>query len=306
MLNVGSCPYCGEGIAGKRTKDHVFVHALGGKATVAACDECNGLINRRIETPLQKAGTLLHLAKLLRGEIEGPVAGTMKDTGLKVERDPATNTVQPMLTHVHDGEHLMGTADQVERYLVDQGHTKEQAEALVRAHGQRQSTLGDTVLLEVKEDTLLAQRLVAKVALGAGALAGGLGFVESPLAAKLRDVMWAEAESSSLVNLGGIAALDEMMSSTLTRAGAAQIPTLAPPSGRNAATFIHVGYDRVGIFARLYDLDIAYCGLVLEGELPFGQHLPVQVLDGAPRPHVRRVIDDLAVALRTSTPSRTW
>jgi hypothetical protein len=296
MLNLGICPYCGRPFGGRKTRDHVFVRALGGKATVAACSDCNGLISRRLESPLQAAGTMLHLGKLLRGEIDGVLTGTMAETGIAATWNPITGELKPAQTKTADGQSIMGTPDQIRQLLADRGHSNEDIERLISESGRPQP-IGETFKFAIAEDLALAQRLVAKVALGAAALVGGRDFLASQLAAELQNVMWAEVEVKRRIHTRSLDAMQSVMSSTLIRAGASQIATLAAPSGRSSVIFAPVGYESVGAYVFLHDLNIGYSGLVVDARMPFGSGLPVQIVDGAPKPVVRMLVDDLAEVL---------
>lgn len=154
----------------------------------------------------------------------------------------------------------------------------------------------------ITENLEIGRRLIAKVALGAGAFVGGRTFVESPLAFRLRDVMWAEIGVDRGIHAESLTTLDEMMSDALTRAGVAQIPALGAPPTSNSIVFTAVDFDSVCIFVFLHNLNIGYSGLVLDGKLPFGSGLPVQVVDSLPGPRIRKVVEDLAAVLNGRAP----
>lgn len=64
------CPYClrpfSEG--GGRTDEHVFGEAFGSRATVDACEECNGSLGRMLESDVHAKDSIVDLLKVAAGQ----------------------------------------------------------------------------------------------------------------------------------------------------------------------------------------------------------------------------------------------
>lgn len=180
------------------TRDHVFVAAMGGHATVTACKDCNDQLGRHVEGELLRPWTLLNLIRQTRGG-GNPLRGVLSD-GREAEYDLTTHELQftmPVDAQPgHDTMRFIGSPDQARGLLRKQGLTSAEIDCeIAKAHNvQLPEDIWISTTLQHRPD--LADRLAAKVALGAGALAGDHVFIVSDLANLLRDVFWARSSVS--------------------------------------------------------------------------------------------------------------
>jgi hypothetical protein len=74
------CPYCARPPADGHgpSRDHVFVDAMGGYATVAAYKYCNNQLGSYVEVELLRPSTLLNLVRQSRGG-GNPLRGVLPD-----------------------------------------------------------------------------------------------------------------------------------------------------------------------------------------------------------------------------------
>jgi hypothetical protein len=72
------CPFCGEEIlpSQKKSKDHVFLDALGGRVTVLSHETCNNQSGSSAEGELQRPNSVINLMKAAKGLGSSPIRGT--------------------------------------------------------------------------------------------------------------------------------------------------------------------------------------------------------------------------------------
>jgi uncharacterized protein YfiM (DUF2279 family) len=283
------------------TDDHVFIRAVGGKATVKACKPCNDWIGHSIEGALQRSDQLLNLIKL--GQGSGlPLRGTIQATGDEIEHNLLTGEVHarhPVTTTVAGDQttyNVRGSPEQVEAVLRQMAKTFGWEEATVQqllASGE-QVDLGNSMLdTKIVTDRELAGRLASKVALGAGCAAFGEAFLSSSLAADLRAVMRGAVTGVSLVSADLLPAFDLQISSFPPLAGKVAPITPNRAENRSEVIFCETNTGAV-IFVYLAGVLIATGGLLYNHVLSVGHHLPVVFTDGPGKMSVRLLADEIA------------
>jgi hypothetical protein len=191
-----SCPFCLRALDDpdvEETRDHVFGDALGGRARIAACRDCNSRIGSDVEGPLLKPGTWLAFRREGSQGI-GPRFRASIDGGPDVNVDLAKQehrAVRPVenrrLTDKGLTRTVTGPEPQV-RDIVEgmaREHNFDAEEAMANAAEHTASTLH----VQLSIDFVAESRLAAKIALAAGTRCLGDAFLASPLADQLRAIV---------------------------------------------------------------------------------------------------------------------
>lgn len=275
------CPYCarhpGEGRGA--TRDHVFVAALGGRARVTACRDCNSTIGHDVEGPLLKPGAFLNLLAQARGGGR-PLPGTL-DGDHDVTYDLASHELRsgrPVdVTTAGDERRfeLRGSPAQVRALLAQQGIHGEQADQLLAA-AVPVDTADAWLSTTVTVDLALSARLTAKTALGCGELAFGDGFAASDLGTALRDVLWEHAQPDERLAHNAAGAYDQLLSENGL---ANNVPTLDAGPGVSQALFLPLPDRRTACLVHLAGAGLPPGGPVMDAPMPSGHGLPVLVRD---------------------------
>lgn len=191
------CPHClrPEADAGPLTEDHVFPEFLGGRATVAACSDCNHGLGHGLEGGLAGPKGLLTPAAQLYGKSKGELLAEAEHGRVRLNLGSGEPEVlQSVDVRQEDG-----------RLTVDAAGTEQQMRELLRGlrrkHGDQVPEFDDLpeqararVSVADVQVTLVGsltglRRLSAKVALCAGARALGDAYTTSALADWLRLVL---------------------------------------------------------------------------------------------------------------------
>lgn len=201
-MAIDVCPYCASpmssdrGARDERTKDHAFWQALGGRATVDACRNCNSTIGSEIEGKLSR-GNELYTRREWRGtvvvddELESVTGGPPSTASpcdvafVDVRTGQARPEPRVIVNTVGRDRHYRIEAfpDQARRILKrlakEIGWDSDRIEYEIA--NARHVPWSPRVVIEVNHDLNLGRRLAAKMLLGAGALADP-NFVRTDLA----------------------------------------------------------------------------------------------------------------------------
>lgn len=290
MARAADCPYCGLPLGDEEpTRDHVFIEAMGGHSRVDAHRDCNSRIGHDIEGVLQRGDTMLNLQRQVIGTGK-PLRATIKESGDRVEVDLATRSVRfhkPVVDADQDGirtRTVRGNPQQVDAVLKAQGFNAEQRGEMIA--GASLVRLSDVhVDVELRHDLLLADRLVAKVALGAGSLVDA-AFSASPLAARLRDVLWNRGNFDGRYEDDPLAGFDTGMADVFARVGLTPPRSLMPGVSGSQVAFLPLGpgRDQSGIVVHVGGQNVSLTAVGLDVPMPFGRGMPVVLRDrpGAP------------------------
>lgn len=296
-----TCPYCSSHMTIRhKTADHVFVKALGGHVTVAACRDCNSKIGSEIEGALQEPNTYLNFLKQLRGGGQAVRATSMVDEGA-VTYDMATKELrfkQPVATSRDAAKILFqikGSRGQVRSILTSQGHTQAQIDNLMGKAATEQ--LGGQLRVSLQHDVLIADRLAAKVALGAGALIGGTGFIDSVLAQRLRVVLWNEACVVVRSDIKSLDAIDNNLQLQMISRGATAIASVKPGNMDSQVIFAPSAQGRTAVFVHIGGMPITGSGTLYPGRAAFTGGLPAILKDAPGQAIVRSLKDEVSRAL---------
>jgi hypothetical protein len=291
------CPYCELPFGPDRpsTKDHVFVESLGGRVQLQACKPCNDVIGHDIEGRLQRPGQFLnrrHLRGNLR-ETGDPVEYDLNEQRLRFSKPVTVTEAEGVRTY-----QLRGDEADVRRALKQMrknGRLSELPIEELMKSGRRQTVEPPWIETKVTLDLALADRLAAKVALGAGVLADE-SFVASSLAATLRLILWGKAEVVRHLDLEALERYDELLNAHLD----GTIESIRPIAGQPDSRAIFLPQSRgVAVFVFVADLPLGFSGMLVDGTWPFARGLGVVVLDSAAGLRVRRLEPELAHALAT-------
>lgn len=176
------------------TEEHVFVAALGGRATVRACRDCNSRIGHTIEGKLLGPHAFLALQRAI-AQGNGPVLEVTDDGGQAFRADLSAGDYKAIKVVVSETQvggrlerKLSGPPEQVKPIL--EGMAKKypgiDAEALMASATERTS---QTLSTSVAVDLDLEARLAAKIALAAATRCIGDDFIDTPLAHELRAII---------------------------------------------------------------------------------------------------------------------
>lgn len=295
-MSADVCPYCARhpGQGGGVTRDHVFVAALGGRARVTACRDCNSTIGHAVEGPLLKPGSFLNFVAQARGAGR-PLPGTLAN-GEAITYDLATHelrSAKPVTVTAEGAERhieMRGSPQQVRDLLAKQGIRGQQADAII-AGADNVDVEGEPVTTTAAVDLKLSDRLAAKTALGCGELAFGDHFTTSPLGALLRDVLWGQTEPVERIAHAAAAAYDGVLA---TSGLDTDLPSLAPGPD-SQGLFVPLGQRRTGVLVHLAGTGLGAGGVVLDAPLLDGVELPVLVRD---QPGGALVADTAAAVIR--------
>ncbi len=297
------CPYCARPPADGDgpSRDHVFVHAMGGHATVTACKDCNDQLGSYVEGELLRPSTLLNLIRQTRGG-GNPLRGVLPD-GREAKYDLTTHELQfvkPVDAQLgHDTMRFIGSPDQARGLLRKQGLTPAQIDCeIAKAHNVEFPE--DTwISTTVQHSPDLADRLAAKVAPGAGALAGDHAFIVSDLANLLRDVLWARSSVSLRFDTNFLAFYDNMIGQIPRPPTARPVATLVPPQDASQAAFLPMPGDerRTIVIVHIAGHDLGTGAIGYEAATPFGQRLPLLIRDSETGASVHSVLEELGAAV---------
>jgi hypothetical protein len=290
---ASTCPYCGRPFSagGGPTKDHIFVEALGGKATVQACRECNSTIGNEIEGELLRPGTALHFVNQLRGAAK-PIRSTLGAGGPQIEhqidgteiffRQPITKTTDEGTLNIQMRSGVK-QAEAVFRQLTKGLELNADEAAEIWDSRQVQSVGGEFVQVSITYNLHLARRLAVKVALGALWLALGDSFASSALAAELRTFLWGDGNLiGDQCSSEALPESQDLVNAFLEKAGAEGSITFVPSTGKSQVSMLTVG-NRVTPLVTLggWDLTLVYAPMFAD-RLPQGGNFPVIIEDGSP------------------------
>lgn len=191
------CPYCARPLDADGVEDseeHVFVEALGGRATIRACQDCNSRIGHTIEGKLLAPHALLALQYAIAHGV-GPVLDVTDEGGQGFRTDLGTGdyrAVRVVVSETRDGDTLKrtlsGPPEQVKPIL--EGMAKKypgiDVGALMASATERTS---EELSTSIEVDVHLEARLAAKVALAAATRCLGDDFIDTSLAAELRSII---------------------------------------------------------------------------------------------------------------------
>lgn len=300
-MSQTTCPYCARPHAdgGGPTREHIFVESLGGKATIAACRDCNSTIGHDVEGRLQTSQEFLNLQKITKGS-GLPVRAEVGPDDLPVTYDFVTHELRlknPVRTYAGgDIRHfeVSGSPEQVRQQLERMKIVPADKidEIIARATIVRLDA--DTIKTQLVHDVRLARRLVAKCALGAADLAFGESFIHTPLAHALRDILWARAEPEQLIKSEVLALWDDKI---VPRGLGRSKVKLEPEPGVSQVVFMTTACRRVAAVVHLGGFNLGLSGLIVEGELPEGDGLPVLVRDAPGAARVHLLVDEVAEAV---------
>jgi len=272
------------------------VKALGGRSQVWCCRECNSTIGHDVEGPLQGPGELFNLVAQRLGT-GCAMSGTTSETGELVSYDFSTRelrSVKPVTVKQDGGVRtyeLRGSADQVRKILRrDYGVDGEAADRLI-AEARRDDVADQWITTTLVHKLVLAHRLSAKIALGAGELAFGEDFTTSGLGARIRDVLWGRTALGDRCDPAALAEYDQMFA----MATGVPFPALTPTSTESQAVFLPLPNCRVAVVVHVAGVVAGLTGFVLDESLPAGDELPVLVRDqqgGADICHLTACLSD--------------
>lgn len=172
------------------TKEHVFPESLGGRATVAACSDCNNrVLGAGVEGRLQSKTSLLRLLRAAGGEAGQWLRGTAPGTEQHVDVDLAAGEHRIHPSVEDDGETvtIAGDPEKVREIALAKGIPPEQIDAAMAKARALQSPL-EKVTVNLTEDVLLHAQLAGKIALAA-LVAVDPSQIDSPIADELRSVL---------------------------------------------------------------------------------------------------------------------
>jgi hypothetical protein len=192
------CPYCSRPFeaGGGRTVDHVFAKAWGGRLTIGACDECNSFVGSEVEGPFDRPDSLMFFVRSGTELTDRPVPARFDDGSDAVWfRDRGVEPAAPKIRiERKDGEvvaaHFEGTEDQERKFMKDlrRRHPDLVSSPRVRRVA-RPADPPPKIRLSLGLKLGDANRLVAKIGLGAGAALWGDPFVLTETAAAMRDTL---------------------------------------------------------------------------------------------------------------------
>ena len=302
---ITQCPYCGRPFTDDdpSTRDHVFVEAAGGFAKVDAHRSCNSSIGDAIEGKLQNSNSILNLSRFVEGTAKA-VKGVIKGTGAPVTYDFKTAEVRHTkpVERIEgpNGTTLMvqGSRRQVEQLLRQQGKSRKEVETLL-ATATTVRLADDVFEFEVSHPLPLADRLAAKIALGAGALMGGDPFTMSPLADGLRDVLWERSVPSERIQVEFLELTDDLFSKTWLQMGCPPAPALTPPERASQVVFASIGQsrERTAVLAHVAGNPIGMSGMLLDMPMPLSSGFPVLVRDQPGGAFIVKMHDELERAV---------
>lgn len=295
----GHCPYClGDFDAGGgRTKDHIFVRALGGLRTIDCCRRCNSSFGSEVEGVLLRDAALLNFARGAKGLGSGRIRVTVGELDWPAVIDVRTMTIHRVSAVVpgEDCYHLQGSREEVEAAAAAlvaagrAGHEEVQRALAAAVPTSEPVEARFTVTLRLSE----AARLTAKVALGAGTRAYGGQFYGSEFGDELRRWMWEPDAYGAGSGMEGEAIRE--FDKIVARYGIA--PLLPPPPARTCV-FIPRG-DTTAVFVRVLDLLPTMAGIVVPGRMPVGAGLPVVITDAPHELVLREVASDVLAYARS-------
>lgn len=300
-MSLTACPYCARPHTdgGGPTREHVFVESLGGKATIAACRDCNSTIGHEVEGRLQTSQELLNLQKIAKGA-GLPLRAEVGPDDLPVTYDfvtrelRLTNPVRKYADRDMRHFHVSGSPKQVRQQLERMKIVPADKIDELIAKATTVQLDAETIKTQLVHDVGLARRLVAKCALGASALAFGESFIHAPLAHALRDILWARAEPEQLIKSEALALWDNK----IVPQGLGPLKVrLQPEPGVSQVVFMTPAPGRVAAVVHLGGFNLGLSGLIVEGELPAGDGLPVLVRDAPGAARVHLLVDDVAEAV---------
>lgn len=279
-MSADLCPYCARRPDQGRgpTRDHVFVAALGGRARVTACRDCNSTIGHDVEGPLLKPGTVLNLIAQVR-DAGHPLPGTLPDDqavtyDLRTQELRLAKPVKVTRSGDTRSVEMRGSPAQVRQLLAQQGIRGEQADAMIAA-ARTVTTPHDRVTTTLTLDIVLSDRLAAKTALGCAELAFGDTAVLGPLGDLLRDALWARTTAVEHLEHAVAAAVDGVLAGTGL---GTQVHSFAPGPA-SQAVFVPLDGHRTGVVVHLAGSALGAGGLVVDAPMPAGHELPVLVRD---------------------------
>lgn len=308
---IKRCPYCAKIIQSNEfSRDHVFIQALGGRAQVASCRRCNSKIGSEVEGELQRPNTILNLIKQIRG-FGTAVRATLEIDNAEIEHNLHTNEIRARnpVERTRTGNSIdykiEGSPAQVRSILRKFDLDSSAIENMITTASAKE-LVGAKLRIDIGHDIYTAERLAAKVALGAGVLLGDSSFIDSQLADNLRKVLWGEMSVLRRMELDVIRQWDERIQEQLKAVNADPIVSMQPggqesqvifspsfPVGKHQATavIVHVSGFPICLTGSLYS------GAAPLRNSPLAGGLPILVRDAASSAEIHLIHREFAESL---------